>query len=119
MLWRQNFSSLVASLGLAGFRSPLYTYVLSQSGPIQAGAEKLGICGSVRGRLGTLRSGTLARLLVNDLPVRVGDGIRSMAKNENVKRIKREEKATLAVFQHNIQTAGTYITATACCSSSN
>lgn len=119
MLWRQNFNSLVASLGLIGFRYPLYTYVLSQSGPIQAGAEKLGICGSDRGRLGTLRSGTLARLLVNDLPVRIGCEVRSMAKNENVKRIKREEKATLAVFQHNMQTARTYIRATTCCSCSN
>ena len=47
---------------------PRHTYVLSHSGAIQAGAEKLGIGGSVRGRLGTLGRGTLARLLVNDLP---------------------------------------------------
>lgn len=42
--------------------------MFSHSGPIHAGAEKLGICGSVSGRLGTLGRGTLARLLVNDLP---------------------------------------------------
>ena len=44
------------------------TYVFSQSGPIQAGAEKLGICGKVRGSVGTLGSGTFAKLFVNDLP---------------------------------------------------
>lgn len=45
-----------------------HTYVFSHRGPIQAGAEKLGICGNVKGRLGTFGRGTLARLLVRDLP---------------------------------------------------
>lgn len=67
-----------------------HTYVFSYSGPIQAGAEKLGICGSVRGRLGTLGRGTLARLLVNDLPGR--SQRRWMAEKENVKSIKEKEK---------------------------
>lgn len=59
-----------------------HTYVFSHSGPIQAGAEKLGICGSVRGRLGTLGRGTLARLLVNDLPGRSQRRGWSMAKKK-------------------------------------
>ena len=45
-------------------RAPTHTHVLSHSGPIQAGAEKLGIGGRLRGRLGTLGRGTLGRLLV-------------------------------------------------------
>lgn len=45
-----------------------HTHVLSHSGPIQEGAEKLGIWGRLRGRLGTLGSGTLGRLLVMVLP---------------------------------------------------
>lgn len=44
--------------------TPAHTHVLSHRGPIQVGAEKLGICGRLRGRLGTLGRGTLGRLLV-------------------------------------------------------
>lgn len=78
---------------LFGSRSAVYTYVFSHSGPIQAGAEKLGICGSVRGRPGTLGRGTLARLLVNDLPVSAGGEVRSMVEKErNVKRNKRQRR---------------------------
>lgn len=61
-LWRPLVQSLRGGYAIR------HTYVLSHRGPIQAGAEKLGICGSVRGRLGTLGRGTLARLLVKDLP---------------------------------------------------
>lgn len=49
------------------FPPSLRTYLLSHSGPIQAGAEKLGMFGRVKGRLGTLGRGTLARLFVKDL----------------------------------------------------
>lgn len=49
------------------------TYALSHSGPIQAGAEKLGICGSLRGRLGAFGRGTPVRLLVRDLLVSGGE----------------------------------------------
>lgn len=49
------------------------TYALSHNGPIQAGAEKLGICGSLRGRLGTFGRGTPVRLLVRELLGRGGE----------------------------------------------
>lgn len=62
------FSALLRTLKGTGPVSVSHTYVFSHSGPIQAGAEKVGICGSVSGRLGTLGRGTLARLLVSDLP---------------------------------------------------
>lgn len=45
-----------------------HTHVLSHSGPIQEGVEKLGIWGRLRGRLGTLGKGTLGKLLVIVLP---------------------------------------------------
>lgn len=91
--------------GSAGFRSGLllhYTYVLSHSGPIQAGAEKLGICGRVRGRLGTL-----GRLLVNDLPSQSAARSGGWWKKGNVDRMKeRGETVTLTmnIVQSRTQT---------------
>lgn len=74
--WRPDQRKVLFGFGSGG------TYVFSHSGPIQAGAEKLGICGSVRGRLGTLGRGTLARLFVNDLPVSAGGEVRSMVEKK-------------------------------------
>lgn len=77
--------------------TPLRTYVFSHNGPIQAGAEKLGICGSVSGRLGTLGRGTLARLFVNDLSaVRPIDG-RTGTFLKNKRQREREEIVTVTV----------------------
>ena len=72
--------------------------MLSHSGPIQAGAEKLGICGSVRGRLGTLGRGTLARLLVNDLsPLRSVDSREGNSLKERETKRSQEETLTATV----------------------
>lgn len=75
--------------------APKHTYVLSHRGPIQAGAEKLGICGSVRGMLGTLGRGTLARLLVKDLK-----GRSQRQSGRNVGRITHREREEIFTHTH-------------------
>lgn len=81
-----------------------YTYVLSHSGPIQAGAEKLGICGRVRGRLGTL-----GRLLVNDLPSQSAARLGGWWTKGNVDRMKERGEImtlTMNIVQCRTQTDG-------------
>lgn len=70
-----------APLGLAA----AHTHVLSHSGPIQEGAEKLGICGRL-----TLGRGTLGRLLV----IVLKRNERQTKPNDNKERCDREQKTT-------------------------
>lgn len=72
------------------------TYVFSQIDPIQAGTEKLGIWGKVRGSRGILGRGTLARLLVNNLPNRSKPWQRRILaeQKEKAKQVKEKWKQT-------------------------